>query len=536
MIKYLYLRKITTKLIMIEKTKNAILRIVKRADKCDKDILVETFVNFGSLIPLLSGCDNHILYGRRGTGKTHVLSYLCSSLTEFGDFPVYIDLRVLGSTGSIYSNNNLPIEQRVTRLLIDVFREIHDQLIRCITENETLKEQYLSTVTPILSSLKEEFESINILGDTTQEKTEENSFNSSLGGNMSIGRNIGIGFKCEGSDSIKESTRTILHGTVINYLHFPTIINLFKDLLNCVKPHKIWIVLDEFSEIPYDLQPYLSDMLRRTIAPLSNIVVKIGAIEHRTNLKQQIDDKQYIGLEIGADIYSCNLDDYMVFNNNEVQALFFFRELLLKHINSLLLENYKYNNSDDLISDLFTQESVFHELVRASEGVPRDTFNILAIAVTESYFSKISISNVRIAAKKWYCQDKESSVRSYKNARSLLNWIVDTVIAQRHARAFLLQSDIQYGLIDYLYDARVLHIIKQSVSSRDTPGVRYNVYSIDYGCYVDLINTSRNPKGLFQDEDDNGDIVYCEVPQNDYRSIRRAILKIDEFESQNYDV
>lgn len=66
---------------MIEDTKNAILRIVKRADKCDKDILVETFVNLGSLIPLLSGCDNHILYGRRGTGKTHILSYLCSLLT-----------------------------------------------------------------------------------------------------------------------------------------------------------------------------------------------------------------------------------------------------------------------------------------------------------------------------------------------------------------------------------------------------------------------------------------------------------------------
>ena len=54
---------------------DAILQIVKRADKCDKNTLVETFVNLGSLLPLLKGCDNHILYGRRGTGKTHILSY-----------------------------------------------------------------------------------------------------------------------------------------------------------------------------------------------------------------------------------------------------------------------------------------------------------------------------------------------------------------------------------------------------------------------------------------------------------------------------
>ncbi len=139
--------------------------------------------------------------------------------------------------------------------------------------------------------------------------------------------------------------------------------------------------------------------------------------------------------------------------------------------------------------------------------------------------------NIRQAAKKWYNQDKEASVKSYKEARNLLNWIIDTVIGERHARAFLLQSDENHELIDFLYDARVLHIIKQSVSSRDTPGIRYNVYSIDYGCYVDLINTSRNPKGLFEVEDENGENDFCKVPQNDYRSIRRAILNMAEFDS-----
>lgn len=82
-------------------------------------------------------------------------------------------------------------------------------------------------------------------------------------------------------------------------------------------------------------------------------------------------------------------------------------------------------------------------------------------------------------------------------AIKLLRWIIDEVIGKRNARAFLLRTDIENNLIDYLYDARVIHVIKQSVSSQDTPGIRYNVYSIDYGCYVDLINTSRAPQGLF---------------------------------------
>lgn len=506
---------------------DAILQIVKRADKCDKNTLVETFVNLGSLLPLLKGCDNHILYGRRGTGKTHVLSYLCSLLDEQNDCSIYIDLRVLGSTRSIYMNDELPIEQRVTRLLIDIFSEIHDQINSFITKNDFIKELYISNVTPILSALSEELSQINIIGNTISEKTLETTKSDT--GALSLNTS-GLGINTSNTVGNKKIEHHVQEGTAVNYLHFPSIMSLFKDLLSTINPHKLWIILDEFSEVPYDLQPYLSDMVRRTLAPLKNVIIKIGAIEHRSNLKLQTDSKQYTGLEIGADIYSCNLDDYMVFNNNDAQSLIFFRELLYRHINSLLSEDVKYDNSNKLISDLFTQEAAFEELVRAAEGVPRDAFNILSLAVTNDFYNKVSVPNIRQAAKTWYNQDKEASVKSYKNARNLLNWIIDTVIGERHARAFLLQNDENYELIDFLYDARVLHIIKQSVSSRDTPGIRYNVYSIDYGCYVDLINTSRNPKGLFEVEDEEGENIFCKVPQNDYRSIRRAILNMTDFE------
>lgn len=59
--------------------------------------------------------------------------------------------------------------------------------------------------------------------------------------------------------------------------------------------------------------------------------------------------------------------------------------------------------------------------------------------------------------------------------------------------------------------------------------MKYNVYSIDYGCYVELANTTRFPLGLFEEELENGESEYCQVPKDDYRSIRRAILNMDEF-------
>ena len=52
--------------------KDAILQIQLRADKWDDNSLVKSFVKIGPLIPLLDSENNQIIFGRRGTGKTHV--------------------------------------------------------------------------------------------------------------------------------------------------------------------------------------------------------------------------------------------------------------------------------------------------------------------------------------------------------------------------------------------------------------------------------------------------------------------------------
>ena len=107
--------------------------------------------------------------------------------------------------------------------------------------------------------------------------------------------------------------------------------------------------------------------------------------------------------------------------------------------------------------------------------------------------------------------------------------MIDTVIGQRRARAFLLRTDVADRLIDALYDARVLHVLKRSVSTHDQPGVRYDVYKLDYGCYVDLISTAKAPAGLLPFDDESGEGRFIDVPPDDYRSIRRAILTLEDF-------
>jgi hypothetical protein len=208
--------------------------------------------------------------------------------------------------------------------------------------------------------------------------------------------------------------------------------------------------------------------------------------------------------------------------------------LLFKHLTSGLDEPVSVTGlriEEDLIRIGFTDRRSFEELVRAAEGVPRDAINIAAKAAFRAGEGKIAMNDVRASARAWFQADKEAAVRSRPEAQLLLNWIIDKVIKQKRARGFLVnQKSAGAPLLLALFDARVLHLVRRGYSAQDEPGERYDVWVIDYGAYVDLIHTKFEPKGtLFGDESDPGSI---EVPAQDLRAIRRAILDLGEFMGQ----
>ncbi len=305
-------------------------------------------------------------------------------------------------------------------------------------------------------------------------------------------------------------------------------------VVKVVKPSRLLFILDEWSAVPLDLQPFLADLIRRAFFPIPGITVKIAAIEQRSNFKIGTRD-DYTGIEIGADASAdVDLDDYMVFDNNAERAVQFFQELIFRHYRSEPTAKPEFKTADELVQAAFTQHNAFEDFVKSAEGVSRDALNVLSIAAQRNMADKISISTVRVAARTWFQRDKEGAIRSNPDAQSLLNWVVDKVIAHRRARAFLLRSNTRHELIDALFDARLLHVMKRSISGHDEPGVRYDAYKLDYGCYVDLLATTKAPThDLFETQQIGGDTAAAsiKVPTDDYRAIRRAILDLNEFES-----
>lgn len=517
---------------MLPRINQAIYKLVKRAEKYDNQHLINTFVDVGPLFTLLQNPDHQIIYGRRGTGKTHALIYLKSQLDKKGYLTVYIDMRNVGSNGGIYSDFSLSITERATRLLIDTFSLIHDQILEFILFFEDKYD--LSKFGPILDELAKSISEIEVVGNIEIEETDNliiNDKNESTGAASLT--ELSISRKDEVSTSTGNLKRKKIQGQTRHRVHFTTINSIFTRLKMLLGDKELWVLIDEWAEIPLDLQPLLADLFRRTLFSIKGITVKIAAIEKRTNFKQ-LNSVNYIGIETGADISaSLNLDEFVVFDNDPAKSKEFFKTLLYNHVNQYLIDDGNgIPNKETFIKYTFTQIGAFDELVRASEGITRDAINILIHSAIKAGNEKISISNIRSAARSWFISDKEKSVIAKPEAKILLRWIIDEIIGNRKVKAFLLSSDKQDEVIEYLFDNRIIHLIKQNISSKDNPGERFNVFAIDYGAYVHLINTTEEPKGLFMAETEYGE-NYIEVPINDYRSIRRSILNLDDFYKKN---
>ena len=523
---------------MSENLNNALLRLSKRAESADRQKLVETFVDTGALITLLSSKDHQLIFGRRGTGKTHALLYLAETVQARGDIAIYIDMRTIGSTGGIYADNTIPVEERATRLLSDSLSAIHESLLESAVQGDKLD---LGQVGPALDDFAASITEVLVKGQIEEQETSETASadSNASGAGFAVGTkalSIDLHSAVEAKKSESHQTKIQVKGDQVHRVHFGAVGSSLKKITSALSPHRLWVLVDEWSVVPIELQPLLADLIRRALLPATNTTVKIAAIEQRTNLQITRSKGDYIGIELGADVAAdLNLDDFMVFDNDADRATDFFRDLLFKHYKSVEEESGIKDgpkNPQQFIQAVFTQKNPFEELVKAAEGVPRDAINVLGLCAQRAGKDQISIVHVRSAAKIWYQRDKEAAVGANPKSKLLLHWIVDNVIGKRQARAFLIRSGERHALIDGLFDARVMHLLKRSVSGQDQPGMRYDVYKIDYGCYVDLLSTQRAPKGLLPIGENDGDMSFTEVPSDDYRAIRRAVLELATFESQ----
>lgn len=481
----------------------ALLQLVTRAERSSADVTSQLYVDVNSGLERLSVIDHQVVFGRRGTGKTATLIALKQRVTDLGDSAVLIDLRMIGSAG-IYADPQRLVSERATRLLADVLRNLVETLVDTVVQDDDWPwDDAFGIVDRLLA----------LTADVRMTAGSE----SADGGSTVTGPNpLQSVPLSEPGNSVGWSVSSGELGREL------------ASLVNALPIARLWVLLDEWSSVPLDLQPILAQLLRVVLVPVPGVSLKIAATPQFTNLTT-IDAKgNTLGIELGADAMPVDLDSGLAFGGDAKGARGFFRELLFRHVRHRLQEMEVEDIPRDVVefeNAAFDQPAALSELSLAAEGVPRDALNVAARAAARAGDLPISVEDVRTAAREWYANDKAPSVMLGLDGDIMLRWIFDRVIGRRRASGFLVARDSSTPLIDALEAARILHLIRRGVTAKDQPDMTYDAYRLDFGCYVDLLATSDAPQGLFRAvADDDDENTWVTAPNESYRSVKDALL------------
>lgn len=480
----------------------AISAIRERADRqTDAQKLIGAFVDIG-LLNQINNKNNQIIFGRRGTGKTHIFRVLQAQLGE-PDPVLYLDARTLGSSTQ-FSDTSATLSQRCTALFRDILGEMYNALLDNIVQRPTdAADAALLVLEQFGIAATKPFQRIGSRQIGTRSLTKKlDRVEGSL--SLSIERGAELSLTQKGEEGDEEETTSKTSVIPEDKIIFPAVHHILRDLLTklgCT----FYIFIDEWSSLPFDVQPYLAEFLKKSLFPNPAVVVKIASLEHRSNFNINRDPTR-VGFELGSDVgASVNIDDYYIYDRDPATLLKTFSEVLIKHLESelprnYLKERYGISGSGELYPGLFENKAAFQDLVRASEGVVRDLIHIF----TSSYFSAqikehkhITQENVKRAARAWFQKDKAQNMDG--ETRVFLDDLCAAVIGKHEARVFLVGSAFEHhAMLESLLDLRILHLLRRGYADPKRPGIRFSVFTLDYGTYVELAHTARQPLGFFK--------------------------------------
>ncbi|WP_147301379.1 4-phosphopantetheinyl transferase family protein [Calidifontibacter indicus] len=505
--------------------------IVARSERQpDTEVLRETYVETG-VMPQVANFGHQILYGRRGTGKTHVLQVLAAEMEERDDvFSIYIDIRLLGSA-HMFTDPTQPLAPRCIALYKDFLSLLQSRLLDIATAPDR-DGSGLQEVDELARFITEKTADVTRRDVKSTSVTDSGSNAGAHAGVNATGPNISVtlGAKSNDSQTNEVAFTEALRETIV----YSEVYQLLDAALGAMGVDNLLLLIDEWTSIPTDLQPFIAEFLKRSVLPSRRVTVKIGSLEYRSRFNLPQDEGgNVVGFELGPDITAnLDLDDYYVYERNPERVEDIFAALLYRHVASGIeaqaLEEHGVRDATGFRARVFTERATFVELVRSGEGVVRDFLGIFGAAyfkATGSGRKKIDLHSVEEAARDWYETDKSASLSHAQHAA--LQRIIRDVIGERQTKMFMLSREhSDHPMIHSLFDLRLLHLIERGYSDKENPGLRYNIYALDYGTYVDLKRTNVEPEGVLIDvaesaEDDSGRLV----PLADKRSIRRVILQ-----------
>ena len=441
---------------------------------------------------------HHIVFGRRGSGKSSLLYKSAENLSERNHPVAYVDLEpfkghhypdILISVllASFEKFNDwlctADIQEKRKRLWYTFFlkKEKSQKTILILTIKnyikELIKQLYLSDDSSLIEKCfdsKSEKESASLKGKSGLKNPVSNS---------SIESDIATAVQSSSGREIQEEFKR----SKIDYLHRKIIDfqNIFSNLSR-LTGFDCFLFLDDLYHIRKVDQPNLLDYFHR-IAKGNDLWLKIGTIKNRSTW--YLHSPQPIGLKIGDDADDINLD--LTLEKFSVSKAF------LKSV----IESYIKTAQAPTLMD-FVAEGGLDRLVIASGGVTRDFLGIFRRSIDETRErltknkthprgEKIGAEDVNVAAGAYgetkMEEFKRDTLEDQLSLDEAFNKIRVFCIDKTKANIFLLDQDLKGiapELVQELIDLRLVHHIKSRVTVSSYPGKIYRALLLDVSQYT----------------------------------------------------
>jgi hypothetical protein len=438
---------------------------------------------------------HHIVFGRRGSGKTSLLKKAASDLTLNRRPIAYVDLE---------SFKGHPYPDVLLSVLIKTFSEFAKWLDTAAVHPQTKKSFWklfgsepsrppfnkekaqklaedLRRQVAELSNLLYSPDDVEITQkvrsgeESSKEKAIKGGFQAQV-----VSASGQVSNRVTNSQGQEIEAKYVDSKTHFLRRHIMDYQNIFKRMAG-LSGDDSYLFLDDLYHIPRSDQAKVVDYFH-SIGKGNNLWLKIGTIRHRTDW--YIHGNPPIGVKIGDDADEIDLD-------LSLEKYPLAKDFLNKILNRFFDEN------EVLPKDIMVEEAI-DRLVLASGGVARDFLGIFRRSIdfarthdTKHRGNKIGSEDINHAAGDYDSSKREELRRDTLDDNSLLETefrkVRDFCVKRAKANVFLVDKDENkegYQLIQELMDLRLIHKVSSRVTVSKRPGRIFEAYMLDLSQYT----------------------------------------------------
>lgn len=454
-------------------------------------------------LPRAVARQHHLVFGRRGSGKSSLLHKAMNDLSLDRRPVAYIDLEV-------FKDHSYP--DVLLSILIKIFSEYEKWLKTTAISSATRtsfwnrfglgvrpsrppfnkKEaialaQDIHTYIEKLNKKLYSADNININATTRRELevTDQSEIGVQIGSSVSVSGKVGSNQRVNGSQELQETYSQ----SKINYLY--THIIEYQDIfdrMSSLSNGASYLFLDDLYHIRRPDQARVIDYCHR-LAKGHNLWLKIGTVRHRT--QAYLNGNPPIGIKQGDDVEVIDLD--LTLENFVLTRQFLFQ----------ILSKFIGNNHVISIKTLLAEQAV-DRLVLASGGVTRDFLGIFRGSVDAARAriikrgivargTRIAIEDVNTAAGSYDQTKRQELIKdatdNHEKLEQMFQELTSFCIDVLNNNVFVIDENDEgewVELIQELVDLRLLHRIKSHFTMKYSIYARrrFDAYMIDLSQYA----------------------------------------------------